>query len=57
MTQTSAKQSLFAVTDHTKRRNASERRFRRYGQAAIGIGLLMLLTLAYTIVSKGTGAF
>lgn len=57
MTQTSAKQSLFAVTDHTKRRNASERRFRRYGQAAISIGLLMLLTLAYTIVSKGTGAF
>jgi len=57
MTHTSAKQSLFEVTDHTKRRNAFERRFRRYGQAAIGIGLLMLFTLAYTIVSKGTGAF
>lgn len=51
------KTSLYTVSDRTKRRNASERRFRRYGQAAILVGLMMLFVLVYTIVSKGTGAF
>ena len=51
------KTSLYTISDRTKRRNASERRFRRYGQAAILVGLMMLFVLVYTIVSKGTGAF
>ena len=51
------KTSLYTISDRTKRRNASERRFRRYGQGAILVGLMMLFVLVYTIVSKGTGAF
>lgn len=54
MTQT---RSLFAASAATKRRNAAEKRFRLYGKMAIAVGLLMLVTLAYTIVSKGAGAF
>ncbi len=57
MTASAKSKSLYDVSDHTKRRNAAEKRFRRYGQGAIMIGLLMLCMLVYTIVSKGTGAF
>ena len=49
--------SLLELTDRTKRRNASEKRFRAYGIGAIAIGLLMLAVLVFNIVSKGTGAF
>ncbi|WP_293575155.1 phosphate ABC transporter permease PstA [Phaeobacter sp.] len=49
--------SLLAQSPHTKKRNAAERRFRAYGMAAIGVGLLMLLILVTTIVGRGTGAF
>lgn len=49
--------SLHTLSDRTKRRNASEARFRAYGIAAICVGLLMLATLLFTILSKGTGAF
>ena len=57
MTASAKTKSLYEVSEHTKRRNAAEKRFRRYGQGAITIGLLMLCLLVYTIVSKGTGAF
>lgn len=49
--------SLYDITDRTKRRNATEKRFRFYGVLAITLGVLMLAVLATTIVSKGTGAF
>ncbi|WP_412554701.1 phosphate ABC transporter permease PstA [Shimia sp. MIT1388] len=49
--------SLHTLDARTRRRNAAEGRFKLYGMIAIGIGLLMLVTLLYTILSKGTGAF
>lgn len=41
----------------TRKRNASEARFKFYGQAAIAFGLLMLILLVVTVASRGTGAF
>ncbi|HBB84198.1 MAG TPA: phosphate ABC transporter permease PtsA [Sulfitobacter sp.] len=49
--------SLLKQDGRTKRRNAAEGRFKLYGIVAITIGLLMLLTLLFTIISRGTGAF
>ncbi len=49
--------SLLVQDGRTKRRNAAEGRFKLYGIIAIVIGLLMLLTLLFTIISRGTGAF
>ncbi|UWQ26521.1 phosphate ABC transporter permease PstA [Leisingera aquaemixtae] len=49
--------SLLQQTPRTRKRNAAEARFRGYGIAAITAGLVMLLVLVTTIVSKGTGAF
>ncbi len=49
--------SLLMPDSRTKRRNAAEGRFKIYGILAIGVGLLMLLTLLFTIISRGTGAF
>ena len=49
--------SLLVQDGRTKRRNAAEGRFKLYGIVAIAIGLLMLLTLLFTIISRGTGAF
>jgi len=49
--------SLLKQDARTKRRNAAEGRFKLYGIVAITIGLLMLLTLLFTIISRGTGAF
>lgn len=49
--------SLLEQTPRTRKRNAAEARFRGYGIAAITAGLIMLLILVTTIVSKGTGAF
>ncbi|WP_170324917.1 phosphate ABC transporter permease PstA [Ruegeria arenilitoris] len=49
--------SLFEKDARTKRRNAAEGRFKLYGIAAIGIGLLMLVVLVTNIVTAGTGAF
>lgn len=40
-----------------KKRYASERRFRFYGQAAIILGILFLMILLWTVVSKGYTAF
>ena len=41
--------SLFQKDARTKRRNAAESRFKMYGIAAIGIGLLMLIVLVTNI--------
>ena len=49
--------SIHEQDTRTKRRNAAEGRFKAYGIIAIGIGLLMLVALVYTILSKGVGAF
>ncbi|WP_282021245.1 phosphate ABC transporter permease PstA [Ruegeria faecimaris] len=49
--------SLFNQDTQTKRRNAAETRFKLYGIAAIGIGLVMLIVLVTNIVTAGTGAF
>ena len=49
--------SLFEKDARTKRRNAAESRFKLYGIAAIGIGLIMLIVLVTNIVTAGTGAF
>ncbi|MBO27804.1 MAG: phosphate ABC transporter, permease protein PstA [Rhodobacteraceae bacterium] len=49
--------SLLTQDARTTRRNRAEGRFRLYGILAIGVGLLMLLVLLVTIISRGTGAF
>lgn len=51
------KGSLLVQDARTVKRNRAEARFKMYGIAAISIGLLMLLILLSTIVSRGTGAF
>ncbi|WP_375260209.1 phosphate ABC transporter permease PstA [Citreimonas sp.] len=49
--------SLHRTDPGTRRRNAAERRFRLYGAAAIGMGLLFLCILAVSIVRSGAPAF
>ncbi|SEN47799.1 phosphate ABC transporter membrane protein 2, PhoT family [Pseudorhodobacter antarcticus] len=49
--------SLLAQDTRTKRRNAAERRFRRYGLTAIGISLAALVMLLTSVFSSGLGAF
>ena len=56
-TQNPATRSLFDVTDQLMRRKATEKRFRRYGQTAILVSILMLLALLFTVFFKGAGAF
>ena len=52
-----SKRSLYDISEHTKKRNAAEGRFRLYGIFAISVGLLMLLVLVTTIIYRGTSAF
>ncbi|MDO5612998.1 MAG: phosphate ABC transporter permease PstA [Paracoccus sp. (in: a-proteobacteria)] len=49
--------SLLAKDARTRRRNASESRFRGYGLAAIGIAVLALVILVTTILRDGSSAF
>ncbi|MCL6282095.1 phosphate ABC transporter permease PstA [Ruegeria sp. 2012CJ41-6] len=49
--------SLLSKDARTAKRNRAESRFKLYGILAIAVGLLMLVTLVYNIVSRGTGAF
>ncbi|MFA3915601.1 phosphate ABC transporter permease PstA [Ruegeria hyattellae] len=49
--------SLLLQDARTVKRNRAESRFKIYGILAIAVGLLMLVTLVYNIVSRGTGAF
>ncbi|MGH1413451.1 MAG: phosphate ABC transporter permease PstA [Pelagimonas sp.] len=51
------KSSLMTLDARTKRRNASEARFRYYGMAAVGAGVLFLVVLLTAILSNGVGAF
>jgi phosphate transport system permease protein len=51
------KSSLLAQDALTRRRNASEARFKYYGIAAICVSLLTLAIMLYTIFSDGIGAF
>jgi len=54
---TSSGASLLVQDAHTKKRNRAEARFKAYGLAAIAFGLLMLVILLTSIISRGTGAF
>ncbi len=49
--------SLKVADPRTKKRNAAEKRFKAYGLVAIGIGVVFLLTLAFSIVRSGAPAF
>ncbi|NRP11909.1 Phosphate transport system permease protein PstA [Aliiroseovarius sp. xm-m-379] len=49
--------SLLEQDERTRKRNASERRFRAYGISAIAIGLVFLIVLISSIFFKGVGAF
>jgi phosphate transport system permease protein len=51
------RRSLHAVDARTKRRNASESRFKAMGIGAIGIGIAFLVLLLSTIVMNGSSAF
>jgi phosphate transport system permease protein len=51
------KTSLLQIDDRTKRRNATERRFKIYGALAISIGVLALIMLLTSILSNGLSSF
>ena len=51
------KTSLSSISSLSQKRNAAENRFRLYGLIGISIGLLMLVVLIGTILSKGLNAF
>ena len=58
--ETAAPESSFASDEAVKRlnrRRAAERRFRFYGQAAIGVGISALIILIYAILSQAISAF
>ena len=52
-----AKSSLYATDARTKKRNRAEARFRAYGIAAIGVGVLALILLVTSILGNGMSAF
>ncbi|WP_412051049.1 phosphate ABC transporter permease PstA [Hoeflea sp. Naph1] len=49
--------SLFKVGERTRKRHASERRFRRLGLAAVIFGILALVGLMASILSNGLSSF
>ncbi|MBR9765024.1 MAG: phosphate ABC transporter permease PstA [Rhodobacteraceae bacterium] len=49
--------SLLEQNPRTKRRNAAEARFKMYGMAAVGIGLVFLVLLLVAIVRNGVPAY
>lgn len=51
------KSGLIATDARTRKRNAAEKRFRMYGIAAIGVGLLFLVFLFASILRSGLPAF
>ncbi len=53
----SKKSSLLVADARTQKRNKAEARFRAYGLAAVGVGLLFLVILLTTIISNGSSAF
>ena len=52
-----AKTSLHKADARTKKRNASEARFRAYGVVAITVGLIFLMVLFTSIIRSGLPAF
>ncbi len=54
---TAPKRSLFAADARTVRRNRAERRFRAYGMAAVGVGILALIVLLVSILGNGLSSF
>lgn len=55
--QRSAKSSLLTVSEHVRRRNSAETRFRAYGLAAIVVSLVTLAIMLITIFSDGIQSF
>lgn len=51
------KGSLLQIDARTKKRNASEARFKSYGIGAIALGLFFLVALLTTIIGNGAPAF
>ncbi|MEP3429246.1 MAG: phosphate ABC transporter permease PstA [Roseibium sp.] len=51
------KTSLYEISALTKKRNASEARFKIYGISAVAVGLFFLVALLWAILSNGLGAF
>lgn len=49
--------SLLVIDAHTRRRNASEARFRLAGQIAVALGVLALVGLLASILSNGVSSF
>lgn len=49
--------SLLTASARTKRRNAAEARFKIYGIIAIGIAVMALALLLFSIIRDGAGAF
>ncbi len=49
--------SLLDQDARTRRRNATERRFRLYGMIAIGIGMFALIALISSVLYNGLGSF
>lgn len=49
--------SLYAADERTRRRNASEARFRMMGKIAVGLGILALIGLLASILSNGATSF
>ncbi len=49
--------SLLSLSEHTKKRNAAEKRFEIYGMIAVGIGLLALVVLLVSILGNGLSSF
>jgi phosphate transport system permease protein len=49
--------SLLVVDAHTRRRNASEARFRLAGRIAVALGVLALVGLLASILSNGVSSF
>ncbi|QIE41798.1 phosphate ABC transporter permease PstA [Meridianimarinicoccus aquatilis] len=53
----SAPSSLYEQSSRTKKRNASEKRFRAYGLTAIAVGLMSLVVLLISILGNGLPSF
>ncbi len=53
----SPRPSLYVADARTRVRNAAESRFRLYGLAAIGFGILALVVLLWSVLGAGLGAF
>lgn len=54
---TPVKSSLLVLDERTRKRNASEKRFKMYGMAAVITGILALVMLLTSILSSGLSAF